>query len=277
MDLFSALKAQHHVRSGKNLNYDCPFCGEDRGRFGLCVAGEKRGQYHCFNCDKSGRLKRWKELAGGRAESGVERGPYKSGALLPDFRPFSDCGCGRPEYSYAVRRGVPAATALDWGIASRTHPGRLIIPVMEKHGTLMTYTARAIKDGVKPKELAPYNRSDHVYGLSHLDSCRQFVIVTEGVFDAEHVMKVCGEGFPAVALMGSHATQAQIKKLKDKNFGKIVVLFDGDPDGRKKAKKVAAKLCDAAFYYASAANVPEDKDPDELTGNHLIRIIRSAL
>ena len=94
---------------------------------------------------------------------------------------------------------------------------RLIIP-LKWQGNIIGYTARALVDGVKPKYYTNHE-PDFVFNMDMQTADRQFVIVTEGPFDA---MSVDG-----VAILGSEVSDQQVDII-DSLKKKVIVVPDFD-------------------------------------------------
>jgi DNA primase len=74
------------------------------------------------------------------------------------------------------------------------------------------------------------------------------------------VLRLLALGIPAVALLGVHATRAQLALLA--SVPKLTLLFDGDPAGREGARTLADRL--KGTSQTRIVLVPDGLDPDDL-------------
>ena len=140
---------------------------------------------------------------------------------------------------------------------------RLIIPLMWK-GECVGYTARALDDDVKPKYYTNHE-PDFVFNMDMQTQDKQFVIVTEGPFDA---MSVDG-----VAVLGSEISDQQTDIIDSLKREVIVVPdFDVHVDVKSGKKKWPGRsLIDAALDNNWSVSFPvwteQYKDVSEATEN----------
>lgn len=140
-------------------------------------------------------------------------------AYLPDIS--EDLG---KVVEYILGRGM----SLDWynwhWSAAPGFKDRVIIPFYDK-GKIVGYTGRKIKDG-KPKYLTDA-QSGYVFNLDKQTYDREYVIVTEGQFDAIAV--------DGVAIMTNEPNETQCARINA--LGKqVIVVPDKDKPGAKLVK-----------------------------------------
>jgi len=145
---------------------------------------------------------------------------------------------------------------------------RLMFPIADAQGRVVTYGARAMREGDTPKylngpETAVFRKSRTLYAL---DRARAGIrkaghaILMEGYTD---VLMAHMHGFDAaVAGMGTAFTTEQGKMLANLTE-KVVLLYDGDDAGRAAAEKSLDLLLDHGLEVRIAL-LPEGKDVDEV-------------
>lgn len=179
-----------------------------------------------------------------------------------------------PAPKYLAKRGVTEDHIREYHLGwclKGYYKNRLIIPVIMKK-RVVSYIARYMgtpPEGVK-KYLYPKGNPTGKT-LFNYDSARRFktVILTEGYLDAIAV------GPDAMGLGGKSLSDQQALLLAELNLDEVIVMLDGDEAGRTGARKVAQKL--ASFVAVRIAELPEGKDPDELTPAELAAIRRNAV
>jgi len=66
--------------------------------------------------------------------------------------------------------------------------------------------------------------------------------------------------------MGSSVSEAQ-KALLTAHFREVILMLDGDATGRKAAEAIAPRFAGSVFV--RICNVPEGKQPDELSSEEI--------
>lgn len=252
------------------LSFDAVCChhnGEsrdERQRGGVRTSGPGSFQYHCFNCGyKAGwspghllsrntrQLFKWLGLS----DTDVSKLGLVALKLKEDQLPVKkslnfeltekplpeDClpitewielGCTDQELidviAYILNRGM----GLDWynwmWTPANGFKDRAIIPFYHD-GKVVGYTGRKIKDG-KPKYLTDA-QPGYVFNLDRQTYDRQYVIVTEGQFDAIAV--------DGVAIMHNDPNETQCARINA--LGKeVIVVPDRDKPGAKLIKAALA-------------------------------------
>lgn len=135
---------------------------------------------------------------------------------------------------------------------------RLVIPIRNKAGRVISFGGRLLPGSVLPKkrdakgeEIEPpkyvngadslvFRKGDNLFGLDQALSMRDRStwVQVEGYFDATALL---GAGIPAVAPMGTALTEAQAKELA-KCAQKILLWQDPDPAGQKATRKAIPLL-----------------------------------
>jgi DNA primase len=152
---------------------------------------------------------------------------------------------------YIVSRKVYNSNRYDFYLSADTDHNmdqRLIIPLLWQ-GECIGYTARALVDNVKPKYYT-HHEPDFVFNMDMQTPDRQFVIVTEGPFDA---MAVDG-----VAILGSEISDQQADII-DSLKREVIVVPDFDVKiNERTGKKIwsGRSLIDAALEYNWSVSFP---------------------
>lgn len=75
-------------------------------------------------------------------------------------------------------------------------------------------------------------------------------------------------GIPTVGLMGLTISKPQIELLKETGFENIVVMLDGDEEGRKATQRLVCEL--SKYFFVKDANLPEGSKPDDVAKEYLL-------
>lgn len=75
-------------------------------------------------------------------------------------------------------------------------------------------------------------------------------------------------GIPTVGLMGLTISMPQIELLKERGFENIVVMLDGDEEGRKATQRLVCEL--SKYFFVKDANLPDGSKPDDVAKEHFI-------
>lgn len=245
-------------RKGKHFhNFNCPFCGDTKYRFGVNLVTRK---CYCFRCEVRGTVKKilglhmeaGKALPGNRLAHAAKR---LAPSAEPKSRPWKELpGPGEkvpvlaePVFAYLEGRGIDRVTAhvlgLGYGIAGKWR-NRAIHPFFHNDGRLAGWQGRAISDSMAVKTLTttefdlPGCLTPDTGALYGLEGVRRGepVVVCEGPYDALSV--ACVQ--PAVAILGSNLHPAQVRRLMKAGASEIIVGFD--PDKPKAALKACATI-----------------------------------
>jgi DNA primase len=181
------------------------------------------------------------------------------------------------EHAYLKERGLTAETAQVFGVGyfggKGSMHGRIVIPIHNEHGDLVAYAGRAI-DGSEPRYKLPagFHKSLELFNLHRATGDRKnqgCVVVVEGFFDC---IKVAQAGFACVALMGS-SMSAQQEGLLAHHFNKVCLLLDGDEAGKTATDECLLRL--GPRMWVRVANVPDVKQPDQLSAEELRQLLAS--
>ena len=157
-------------------------------------------------------------------------------------------------------RRLTEATWKLWEVKWHPQAQRVAIPIRNIKGELVGISGRAWRKDQKPKFLhsSGFRRDFYLYGEQRLRKGEPGYL-TEGFFD---VMYLQQNGINAFAIMGSYLSLMQVEKCLSM-FTRIVIVPDGDKPGMEAANRIVAGL--GGRIPISIAEVPEGKDPDELS------------
>jgi len=207
-----------------------------------------------------------------------------AGLVMPDVVEFATLDAWPDDarsYVLDVRK-LTASQVVRWGLGFAPEGlayedgelegiPRVVIPVRDGNGRLLSYTARAIvRAKRKYREPAARERPSPaaVFGEEWWPSERSTVVVTEGAFNALAVERALPD-VAIAALMGSSLHPSQVSKLA--SFARVVVATDQDDAGRK----AFTMLHDVLARHAVVARVllPEGVDCDALEPAELARLV----
>lgn len=146
---------------------------------------------------------------------------------------------------------------------------RVMFPIKDAYGNIVSFTGRSIEDNPRAKYLHGattrlFRKNEVIWNLSNVRKLiaeHNMVIVCEGQMDA---LAVCDAGLPGVAILGSKPSATQIKLLGGASSN-IYFLFDADKAGEKallEAFSLADETGVESVIYATV--LPEGEDPHSL-------------
>lgn len=310
-----------HGTRGLQFNLrECPSCREEG--FKTYVNAET-GFGNCFHGSCGMKFNRFKLL---RAISGLSGPPFREfvlqlaqtqGWLPRKTRPalvmaelklpaktFPLPIKGR-NLPYLEKRGIDSATAERFGLMYCHHKAwwryvlsdgeerfmnfaqRVLIPVTDLEGALVSFQGRTIVPGVLPKYLFPTGYAvtgSHLYnGARFEDGITTHAVVGEGAFDAIAIDQALDgrsdcTSMLALATFGMHLSEGpggQLEKftlLKARGLTTVTLMWDSE--GRALAAAVKAGLALMSLGLAvRIARLPAGKDPNEVPAS----IVREAI
>lgn len=172
---------------------------------------------------------------------------------------------------------------------------RLMFAVMDPQGRVVAFSGRALREipgqeprsgdkdkgGPPPKyvnspESPIYTKGQMLFGIHqarHAIRQSERAVLVEGNFD---VVSLHARGLTnVVAPLGTAFTVEQAKLIK-RFAGEVVLLFDGDEAGRK-AARLSRQAVREAGLSARIAQLPEGKDPDEISREKGARAIEELV
>ena len=141
---------------------------------------------------------------------------------------------------------------------------RIVFPLFNRSRKILGFSNRIIEDNGEAKYInSPnskvFNKSKYLYGIDHVDSTLNYIIITEGQMDVIAANKFGLKN--VVATLGTAFTHDHATYLIE-NFKKIesiIFAFDGDKAG----KKALVKAAEIAMKYGFSVNyvlLPENQD-----------------
>lgn len=173
-----------------------------------------------------------------------------------------------PDHPYLRERGISPDVLARFGLGFCAYggmTGRLCIPIENAEGKLVAYAGRwagepaDLPEGEEKYKLPKgFHKSVELFNLHRVKACRHLYLV-EGYFGA---MRLHAERVPAVALMGSSISDAQVALLREHcpALRHVSVMLDGDEAGRNASEAVASRL--ARHWWTRIVALPEGTQPD---------------
>jgi hypothetical protein len=191
-------------------------------------------------------------------------------ALPREYKPVAHM---RKRPPYLVSRKVSRVDCARHRIGvcfSGYYARRVIVPIVNLEGRLVSFVARWLGDPPKGVKKVLYPRGSKISTvLFNHRHARQWsnVVICEGVFDALRV------GSHAVALNGKHASRSQLALLALLGQKRRLTLLL-DPDASVDAEELAADLC-SVCPAVRIGTVPR-KDPGECSTVEIAQTLREA-
>jgi len=315
-------------RSGVQLNLkECPRCGGSDWKVYL---NADTGLGNCFHGSCAGepgfnKLTFIKHLAGGGFKDALtiikryasatgwrpktRTAPVKEAPptlALPDSFPLPIKG---KMLRYLADRGFTAATAeyFGWRFCKEGHftyelngeakrqdySNRVIIPVMDVDGKLVTFQGRSIEADPFRKYIFPPGlpgAGRYIYN-AHNAKGKSVAIMGEGAFDVSAIKQAI-DGHPtlskyavigsfgkslSMAASGGESDQlSDLKRLKEAGLREVIFMWDGEPSAIVDAINTALSLIKYGFK-TKVAILPDGKDPNEVPAEVVREAISSAV
>ena len=298
---------------GVQLNLrECPFCGNDRWKvyvnedtgLGNCFHGDCERKFNKYQLIKAilktesfkdvmENINQYLEIHGWRPKVEIKKTENPINETdsfnMPSFISLpTDDG---KNLEYLVRRGITnEATAHfelgycdggyfqfkkpDGGLGYQDFSKRVVIPVRDIDGKVVTFQGRDISGTAEKKYLFPSGRNSTgtLFYNGHNAVGAKSVVICEGVFDVIAVwMAFQGQNIDAIPIgsFGKHISKnnadsqiAYLLKLKDKGLENITLMWDGESQAIKDACNAAVELKKYGFNVRIA--LLPGKDPNEV-------------
>ncbi len=246
----------------------CPYCNDHNYHGGFDL---ENGRYHCWRCGNHYLPKVITKLTGIYDSIPIIKN-YSTGRVYVGkrtTRTAQECtlpaGCTAlhgPYLKYLEQRGFSAGLLeKKWDMHAANHIGdykfRIIAPIYLR-GELISYQGRDItgKSDLRYKacklENEVIHHQDTLYGI---DYARSNTVIVEGITDVWRL----GPG--AIATFGIDFTRAQIEMMIMR-FKKVAILFDGEAQAQKQARKLVEILC--AYNIECRNLILPEGDPGDL-------------
>lgn len=172
---------------------------------------------------------------------------------------------------YLKERHIDTEDIKKWrmGLVPENHgnySNRLVFAIMDEHSNTVGFAYRSL-DGSKPKYLNSsdsniFKKSNILYGYNYVRNLvreKNYVLLVEGYTDVIQLQKL---GIPAVALMGTSLSNAQMELLKQLRT-EVFVFTDPDEAGLIAMEKIANLLKENKIPVKVIIS-NTGQDPDEL-------------
>jgi ribosomal protein L37AE/L43A len=185
----------------RDIVYHCPLCDDTTGHF---YVRRSNGVWHCFKCDRGGRLLGFKPLS-------------RTDATIPDTPKVF----GQPKFvSWDIPQYLTLRQPHDWFLGERGVVMPLYFNSKKIGWQIRTFSG-------KPKYLTIGNRSMMVYNYDIVKAfCGNKAIVVEGIFDAVTLSPF------AIAALGTGISDRQWQLIK--TFDTVIFLLDSDAIAKAK-------------------------------------------
>lgn len=189
--------------------------------------------------------------------------------------------CDDGGFTYIDTKGLPQV---------QPYSDRVIIPVLDIEGNLVTFQGRDITGTKEKKYLFPPGlpgTAAFLYNAHHAVG-KETVILCEGAMDvaATHIAIKDGYGMETMAVVGTFGKHlsigqgddqlAQLLKLKRKGAKRAIFLWDGERSTTLAAIDQAIQLSGYGFE-CLVALLPENKDPNEVEPSQVRVAIHNAV
>lgn len=170
-------------------------------------------------------------------------------------------------------RGIDDQSAQAFGLGraskrSKTIGERLAIPLHNQSGQLVGYSGRYTGDDKEddvPKYVLPkgFRKELEFFNLNRLPVELDYVVIFESYLSVirHHAHVAC------VSPFGRDIAAAQIELLRDRNYKRFIVVFDGDEPGKAGAATVAGQL--AELGWVRTVTLPNQCKPHHLSWDEL--------
>jgi hypothetical protein len=276
---------KNSIRTGDKINCRCPLCGDSkknvmkkRGYYYL-----KTASYHCFNCDASlTGMKLLEHLSGSDYTSlrneymkMMYDGKHFRYAIAPSSKDKKDSilfdlkNVVKPEWkkplsdkakAYLSNRKIFDAPFLKdefYSYFTKKGDEYILIP-WKLNGYECYFQLNDFEKHNKMgmKYIFPKNMDKMIYGLDNIDLSKNYIIITEGVYDSLYIPN-------AICVGGRFLTEKQHQIIK-KRFPKmdLVYSYDNDKAGLESMAKVLSdkKSCNDFKFFKWFSDDTKEKD-----------------
>ena len=171
------------------------------------------------------------------------------------------------------QRGIEHAAAQAFGLGraskrSKTIADRLAIPLHNPSGQLIGYSGRYLGDDKAddvPKYILPkgFHKELELFNLNRLPVELDYVVIFESYLSVmrHHQHIAC------VSPFGRDIAPAQIELLRERQYKRFIIVFDGDEPGQLGAATVAGQL--AGLGWVRTVSMPDQCKPHHLSWDEL--------
>lgn len=312
-----------HGSSGTQINLkECPECGDDRWKIYL---NADSGLGKCHVCEEG--FNKWKIIQKTLDLSGREMMAYldavaKEIGWMPKITSTADVTWQNQEWSLPISQPIPIngynmvylesrniniETARYFKLryshnsdffyvdetgkqCAQSYIRRIIIPVFDLDGSLVTFQGRDISgNGVKkylfPPGIAGSGR--YLYNGQNAIGAKR-IVVCEGAFDVMAVkvaldQDVTLRDVTAVGTFGKHLSisgqddqYGRLATLRNKGLEEVTMMWDGSPDAIKDSVDAGIRIKELGLR-VKIAILPRDRDPNEVLAEVVIDAFNKAI
>lgn len=285
--------------TGSDLMCTCPFHKggkENKPSCGVLLREKvdknrkyEAGTVHCYTCGYTGDLPQFvadflgltspvqgfKWLVSRYNYSSAEREPlelnlYRGQAEKASYmdeaeveRFYQELKKSSTALEYLKRRALPSWIIDAYKLGFDPEDGVVLFPVRDMSGKVAFYKGRSLvgKHFYNAKDI---DKTSQIFGLYEIlaegkASPESEIWITESEIDA---LSLIGQERLAIALMGSHISEAQCRELENTPFRRFVLALDNDEAGRKGAAQIKRLLIPKGFRFT---NLRWDVDLKDIT------------
>ncbi len=172
-------------------------------------------------------------------------------------------------YEYLYDRGLDDETIEKWSICYDKYDDRVVFPLFDSYRNIIGFNKRLVTAQTKglnrkyihSSDSEVFKKSQYFYGMQFLDKTKDYIILTEGVFDV--ILPQMYGVSNVICALGTTLSEYQINVLA--KLGKeVIVVYDNDDKGLKTMKKVMP-LLESNNISAKLLILPNGKDLAEIT------------
>ena len=172
-------------------------------------------------------------------------------------------------YEYLYDRGLNDDTIEQWNICYDKNDTRIVFPLFDSYNNIVGFNKRLIINqtkGLNRKYIHSadsdiFKKSQYFYGMQFIDRSKDYIILTEGVFDV--ILPQQYGASNVICALGTTLSDYQINVLS-KLKKEVIVVYDNDEKGIKTMKKVMP-LLEANNISAKLLILPKGQDLAEIT------------
>lgn len=287
--------------TGSDLMCTCPFHKggkENKPSCGVLLREKvdknrkyEAGTVHCYTCGYTGDLPQFvadflgltspvqgfKWLVSRYNYSSAEREPlelnlYRGQAEKASYmdeaeveRFYQELKKSSTALEYLKRRALPSWIIDAYKLGFDPEDGVVLFPVRDMSGKVAFYKGRSLvgKHFYNAKDI---DKTSQIFGLYEIlaegkASPESEIWITESEIDA---LSLIGQERLAIALMGSHISEAQCRELENTPFRRFVLALDNDEAGRKGAAQIKRLLIPKGFRFTNLRWDVDFKDINDL-------------
>ena len=172
-------------------------------------------------------------------------------------------------YEYLYDRGLDDETIEKWNICYDKNDDRIVFPLFDSYKNILGFNKRLVTPqtkGLNRKYIHSadsdiFKKSQYLYGMQFIDRSKDYVILSEGVFDV--ILPQMYGASNVICALGTTLSEYQINVLAKLNK-QVIVVYDNDDKGIKTMKKVMPLLENHGIS-AKLLILPKGQDLAEIT------------